>query len=290
MKSLTTSAPPAVGHAPKTRNAGLAAFAVAMAMAPFASTAADLAESDGGSSQEIDPARYGDFRDRLHDWRVTIGVGAIYMPEYEGSDKFQVKPFPLISARFGDRVSVDITGVKVDLLDYNGLKVAVRGGYEMGRKEDASDYLRGLGDVDPGGVIGGIVSYGHGPFEVYGKLDKTIGGSDGLTGTIGAKASYRYERFIVSADVSGTWADDKYMQAYFGVTAAQAARSGLPEYEAKAGVKRVDLKASVSYMLTGNWMLTGAAGAGFLMGGAKKSPIVKEDVQPFGLLGLAYRF
>ncbi|TGV96192.1 MipA/OmpV family protein, partial [Mesorhizobium sp. M2E.F.Ca.ET.154.01.1.1] len=126
--------------------------------------------------------------------------------------------------------------------------------------------------------------------EIYGKLDKTIGGSDGLTGTVGAKASYRYERFIFSADVSGTWADDKHMEAYFGVTATQSASSGLPQYDAKAGVKRVDVKASVTYMLTDNWMVTGAAGAGFLMGDAKDSPIVKKDVQPFGMLGLAYRF
>ncbi|TGT94240.1 MipA/OmpV family protein, partial [bacterium M00.F.Ca.ET.163.01.1.1] len=130
--------------------------------------------------------------------------------------KFDVKPFPLFSARFGERVSVDITGVTVDLLEYDGFKIGVKGGYELGRKEDDSDYLKGLGDVDPGGVIGGIVSYGYGPFEIYGKLDKTIGGSDGLTGTVGAKASYRYERFIFSADVSGTWADDKHMEAYFG--------------------------------------------------------------------------
>ncbi|TGQ50655.1 MipA/OmpV family protein [Mesorhizobium sp. M1C.F.Ca.ET.193.01.1.1] len=274
------------------RNAGLTALAIALAMTPFASSAADVVESEAtpNPSQEIDPARYGDFRDSLHDWQVTIGAGAIYMPEYEGSDKFDVKPFPLFSARFGERVSVDITGVTVDLLEYDGFKIGVKGGYELGRKEDDSDYLKGLGDVDPGGVIGGIVSYGYGPFEIYGKLDKTIGGSDGLTGTVGAKASYRYERFIFSADVSGTWADDKHMEAYFGVTATQSASSGLPQYDAKAGVKRVDVKASVTYMLTDNWMVTGAAGAGFLMGDAKDSPIVKKDVQPFGMLGLAYRF
>ncbi|MDX8437401.1 MipA/OmpV family protein [Mesorhizobium abyssinicae] len=274
MKSLTTSAQSAFGRAHKMRNARLTAFAVAIAMAPFASLAADLAESEGTPtpSQEIDPARYGDFRDRLHDWQVTIGAGAIYMPEYEGSDKFEVKPFPLFSARFGERVSVDITGVTVDLLEYDGFRVGVRGGYELGRKEDDSDYLKGLGDVDPGGVIGGIVSYGYGPFEVYGKLDKTIGGSDGLTGTVGAKASYRYERFVFSADVSGTWADDKHMESYFGITAAQSARSGLPQYDAKAGVKRVDVKASITYMLTDNWMVTGAAGAGFLMGDATRAP------------------
>lgn len=268
-------------------------FAGTLTALPMAALAADLESGDAvmvPPSQQFDTARYGDFRDKLADWKVTIGAGAIYMPEYEGSDKFDVNPFPIFSAEFGERVSVDITGVTVDLYEANGFRVGVKGGYEMGRKEDDSDYLRGLGDIDPGGVIGGIVSYDVGPFQAYAKLDKTIGGSDGFTGTVGAKASYKYERFIFSADVSGTWADDKHMESYFGITSAQSASSGLAQYDAKAGVKRVDVKASITYMMTENWLVTGAAGAGFLMGDAKDSPIVKDDVQPFAMLGVAYRF
>jgi outer membrane scaffolding protein for murein synthesis (MipA/OmpV family) len=80
------------------------------------------------------------------------------------------------------------------------------------------------------------------------------------------------------------------MESYFGITSAQSVRSGLAEYDAQAGIKRVDVKASVTYMMTENWLVTGAAGAGFLMGDAKDSPIVRNDVQPFGMIGLTYRF
>jgi outer membrane scaffolding protein for murein synthesis (MipA/OmpV family) len=187
-------------------------------------------------------------------------------------------------------VHLNTEGLTVDLFERNGFRVGLKGGVEMGRKEDDSDYLRGLGNIDIGGVIGGIVSYETGPFEVYATLDKTIGGSEGLTGTFGAKASHRYERFIFSADVSGTWADDNHMESYFGVTSAQSARSGLPEYEAKAGIKRVDVRGSITYMMTESWMITGAAGTGFLLGDAKDSPIVKDDIQPFTMLAVGYRF
>ncbi|MGL3608011.1 MipA/OmpV family protein [Rhizobium sp. G187] len=259
---------------------------------PLSTFAADLERVDAAAvpPQEFDAGRYGDFRDTLHDWKVTVGAGALYMPEYEGSDEFEINPLPIFSAEFGDRVSVDITGVTVDLYEANGFRASMKGGYDLGRKEDDSDYLRGLGDIDAGGVIGGILSYEVGPFEAYAELDKTIGGSDGLTGIVGAKASYKYESFIFSADVSGTWADDKHMQSYFGVTSAQSASSGLTQYDAQAGVKRVDVKGSITYMFTENWSVTGAAGAGFLMGDAKDSPIVKDDVQPFAMLGVSYRF
>lgn len=270
----------------------IAALAAASALFPAAVFAADLDAADAAITppEQFDTGRYGGIRGKLHDWKVTIGVGAIYLPEYEGSDEFKVQPFPLISAQFGERVHLDTGGLTVDLFETNGFRIGITGGVEMGRKEDDSDYLRGLGDIDMGGVVGGIVSYEMGPFGVYAKLDKTIGGSEGLTGTFGAKVSHRYERFIFSADVSGTWADDNHMEAYFGVTSVQSARSGLAEYEAKSGIKRVDLKGSITYMMTETWSVTGAAGAGFLLGDAKDSPIVKDDIQPFAMLGVGYRF
>jgi outer membrane protein len=223
----------------KTTNSALGAvqtiaLASGVGLLPVASLAADIENSDVAivPAQEFDSGRYGDFRDTLHDWKLTVGAGAVYMPEYEGSDEFEIIPLPIISAEFGDRVSVDITGVTVDLYEANGFRAGLKAGYDLGRKEDDSDYLRGLGDIDAGGIIGGIISYEVGPFEAYAELDKTIGGSDGLTGTVG----------------------------------------------------------SITYMMTENWLVTGAAGAGFLIGDAKNSPIVKDDVQPFAMLGVAYRF
>jgi outer membrane protein len=268
------------------------ALATAFILFPVAAFGADTGTVDAAVAppEQFDTQRYGDFRDTLADWKVTIGAGGIYLPEYEGSDKFEVKPFPLISATIGDRLHVETTGITYDVFKWEGFTLSARGGYDLGRKEDDSDYLRGLGDIDAGGVVGGIISYEMGPFEVYAALNKTIGGSDGLQGTFGARGSHRYERFIFTADVSGTWADDKYMESYFGVTSAQSASSGLAQYDAKAGVKRVDFKASVTYMMTKNWLVTGAAGAGFLMGDAKDSPIVKDDIQPFAMLGVSYKF
>lgn len=268
------------------------ALAVASLLPPAHTLAADfvMEEAQAMPPEQFDEGRFGGVRGKLHDWKVTAGVGAIYLPEYEGSDEFQIQPFPMLSAQFGDRVHLGMDGLVVDLWQYNGFGVAAKGGVELGRKEDDSDYLRGLGDVDMGGVVGALLTYETGPFEIYASLDKTFGGSEGLTGTFGAKASHQYERFIFSADLSGTWADSKHMQAYFAVSPSQSAGSGLGEYEAGAGVKRVDLKGTVTYLWTEHWIITGTAGAGLLLGDAKDSPIVKDDIQPFAMLGVGYRF
>jgi outer membrane scaffolding protein for murein synthesis (MipA/OmpV family) len=159
-----------------------------------------------------------------------------------------------------------------------------------GRKEEDSKHLKGLGDIDAGAMVGTKVSYETGPVELYASVDKTIGGSEGLLGVVGANVSHHYNAFIFSAGASATFADENYMQSYFGVTAVQSARSGLRQYEAGAGLKRYDIEASVTYMATENWLIRGQVGVGFLAGDAKDSPVVQKDVQPSGMLMVGYRF
>lgn len=277
----------------RSRRVAAATSLAAVAFLPLQAGAADLYESEGVAvppAGEFDKGRFGGIRQKLSDWDVIVGAGAIYAPKFEGSDEFEVIPVPWISATFGDRVSIDPTGLTVDVLEAKGFKLSVKGGYELGRDEDDSRHLRGLGDIDAGGVIGAQLSYELGPVELYASVDKTIGGSDGLLGKVGANVSHHYERFILSAGASATFADDNHMESYFGVTAAQSARSGLRQYEAGAGLKRFDIEASVTYMATEHWLIRGQAGVGFLTGDAKDSPIVQDDVQPSAMLIVGYKF
>lgn len=240
----------------------------------------------------VDERRYGPIRQKLSDWNLFVAGGAMYAPKYEGSDEFELVPMPMISITLGDRLTIDPGGLSLDVLDSNGLKLSVSGGYDMngGRDEDDSSHLKGLGDIDAGAVVGTQLSYEWGPMEFYASVDKTFGGSDGLQAQVGANVSHHVDRFMLSAGVSATFADDNYMETYFGVTAIQSARSGLPQYEASAGLKRFDIEASVTYMATENWLVRAQLGAGFLSGDAKESPIVQSDVQPSGMLFVGYRF
>ncbi len=256
---------------------------------PNAVMAADA--YDKQSTQEsVVEKRYDGIRGKLHEWDVTMGGGAMLAPKFEGSDEFEVLPVPFISANFGERVHLDPRGLLIDAYQTHGVVFSIKGGFELGRSEDDSDHLRGLGDVDAGAVIGGVIAYKTGPLEFTAALDKTIGGSDGLTGTFGAKASHMYGRFLLSAGASATWADNNHMDAYFSVNGAQSARSGFDQFDAEAGFKRVDIEASVGYLLTENWVVQAQVGVGFLLGDAADSPIVQEEVQPSVLLGRGYKF
>jgi len=269
---------------------------LALVASPFsAADAADVYENSADGipvSETFDTRRFGGVRQKLADWDVMVGAGVMYAPKFEGSNEFELVPIPLISATLGDRVTIDLGGLNVDVYESNGFKVGVKGGYEFGggRKESDSPHLRGLGNIDAGAVIGTQLSYETGPVEFYASVDKTIGGSEGLLGQVGANVSQNYNRFILSAGASATFADDKHMQTYFGVTGAQSARSGLRQHKAGAGLKRFDIEASITYLATENWVVRGQAGLGFLTGDAKNSPIVQDDLQPSAMLMIGYKF
>ncbi|MGO4838302.1 MipA/OmpV family protein, partial [Rhizobiaceae sp. 2RAB30] len=95
---------------------------------------------------------------------------------------------------------------------------------------------------------------------------------------------------VIGAGASAVFADDKHMQAYFGVDAQQAARSGLPRYDAEAGLKRADFSVSATYLVDENWMVRGQAQLGILMGDAADSPVVLDKLQPSAMLAVGYRF
>ncbi|WP_316862065.1 MipA/OmpV family protein [uncultured Cohaesibacter sp.] len=225
-----------------------------------------------------------------NNWNLVLGGGALLSPEFEGSDKFKGTPFPVVFASYKDWIFFDPSGLTASVYQTNGFSLAVRAGYDLGRKEDDSDYLKGMGDIDAGGVIGAKLGYRVGDFGVYSSVDKIVGGSDGLQAKIGAEVSHSFDRFRIGAGVSATWADDQYMEEYFGVSSAQSLRSGLPTYEAKAGFKRVDFTASATYQITDHWLVRGEAGVGQLLGDAADSPIVQDKFQPSGMLSIGYKF
>jgi hypothetical protein len=125
-----------------TRLKILAMVVVTSASVPVHTRAADLEGQDAiavPTTEGFDKNSFGGVRQNLRDWNVVIGTGAMYAPIFKGSDEFEVSPVPVFSARIGDRVSIDPTGLarcpSIEWLH------AVEGGYKIGRSEDDSDHL-----------------------------------------------------------------------------------------------------------------------------------------------------
>jgi len=272
--SMTAS----VAFTSEARAADVAVFETSSADAPAAST-------------QPDPSRFGRIVERLGEWEVVVGGGALIEPEYEGSDEFEVTPIPFISASYGDWLKVDPRGAAATVYRTDAIRLDGLLGYETGRDEDDSDRLRGLGDVDFGVNVGALAALDVGPVELFVSGQKTIGGSDGFIAEAGAQAEYAVSQSLfLGFRGSATFADENHMQAYFGIDAVQAARSGYAQYEPDAGIKRVDVAATATLAFNENWFTRGEAGVGVLLGDAADSPIVQDEIQPSGLLLVGYRF
>jgi len=93
-------------------------------------------------------------------------------------------------------------------------------------------------------------------------------------------------------DVSGwaTYGDDKHMQTWFGVTAAQSASSGFAAYAPKSGLEDVGLNVAWTHLIDRNWSVRSALGVKHLTGDAADSPLTVKKTYPTAVVTANYAF
>jgi outer membrane scaffolding protein for murein synthesis (MipA/OmpV family) len=233
---------------------------------------------------------------------VSLAAGgfASIAPVYEGSDKYRVSAFPIIYPTFGDgngeRSRLTFRGVddvRYAVFRKGGFDLGPVVGYNFGRKESLSSDLTGLGDVDGGVVAGAFASYTINGFSVDAAATKQLSGLDdsGFLARFGAGYEAAVtERLTVNLYAGATYASDDYMDHMFSITAAQNGASGLPVFDADAGIKNIDLKLSTSYQATEQLNLRANVGYSRLINDAADSPISITNDQFSGGLGFIYQF
>lgn len=229
---------------------------------------------------------------------LQAGGIAIVKPKFEGSKDYEVVGAPIVGPAGGDGNGVvqfkGIDDLRFRLLDQSGFEAGPLVGYRFGRDEDDADRLDGLGDVDGGLVAGGFVAYRMGHIKPFLSYHHQLTGDDtGGIARLGVEARLpMFERFKMVATGGVSWADDDYMQSYFGVTAAQSAASvaNLARFDAEAGVKDVFLGFAADVPIAERWSLKLSGRYTHLLGDAANSPIVETESQWQGGIGVTYRF
>ncbi|MEG6507663.1 MipA/OmpV family protein [Methyloligella sp. 2.7D] len=233
----------------------------------------------------------GPIRQKLHDWDVIVGSGVMYKPKYEGADEYEFQAVPFVSLQFFDFLNVDPTGAGVTAYENGPFHFDFSAHYKSGRDEDDSKALRGMGDIDWGVGIGGRATMDVGPVGLFLSVEQIVGGGEGLLASAGISVQRPVsERVILGAEAGATFADDKYMESYFGVDRKQSANSGYAEYKPEAGIKSVDAAVSATWLINEKWLLRGEQKFSVLTGDAADSPIVQEEFQSKTMLLLGYRF
>jgi outer membrane protein len=240
---------------------------------------------EGGGTTDV-----GDGEARL---RVGLGLGVGAGPNFQGSDKYRIRPAPFVFAGYG-RVFVGFGGVGVNIYRAPGWGFGAIVSPSQGRKENVDQRLAGLGDVDRTVNVGLYAATFTRRFLTRAIAYTDAGGEgQGSFARLDVLARFRVDertRFFFGPGLS--WGSRQYSQTFFGVSAEQAARSQqqFPEFQAGAGVNNLRLTGGANYRFAPNWNLIGSLTASRLSGHSGASPIVETRQQYGAFVSAIYLF
>lgn len=230
------------------------------------------------------------FFEHASQWKVSVGGGIASVPRYEGSASNRLRFVPLLDVENGHLFAGTTRGIGYNFSDNKDLQYGVRMTLAHNRKQSADVHLNGMGNIGYAAEAGAFVNARFAPWYVSSGLAAS---SHGAWFELGGG----YEAQLVEADrlrigANLTWANAKYNQTYFGVTAAQAAASGnvLTAYTASSGVKDYGIAANWMHSYSKEWFSNAGVSFKQLSGSDKNSPLtVKSGMNSVNFV-VGYRF
>jgi len=230
-------------------------------------------------------------------WLLTLGGGARVDPKYPGADEYGVGPMPIFGLR---RQGAPLPFEAPDegagfgfLSDESPFDFGPAIQFQSKRQEE--DVGAPVGDVGFTVEVGGFAQvHLSDHFRLRAEARRGVGGHDGWIGDLSADFVMRdRDSYVFSIGPRVRLSDDRYQNAYFGVTPPVSAATGLPVFDADGGVHAIGVVAGLTHMFGRNWGVYGYAGYDRLVGDAADSPIVRafgsRDQYSAGL-GLFYSF
>lgn len=215
---------------------------------------------------------------------ADMGIGAQSVPDYPGAEDYKIAPWVILRDLRLSRDGVT-SGPK------QGFSWGLSADLKGKRDSDDSDKLRGLDDVDPSLELGVKVGYDAGPFRSYAAIRKGVTGHKGITGEIGAKYTHDVnDRLTLTGLAELQYGDGKFMDAYFGVTPAESARSLYRAYDPAGGLKAAQARIEARYAVSDSNAVMGRITYTKLLNDAADSPITANDDQISVGVGFVHRF
>lgn len=247
---------------------------------------------------------------------ITVGLGAGYLPDYEGSDDYQLTPVPGVIGTvgginfqvLGNRASADlIPGQPGPTWDFQAGPIGVVNFMRSNRSSIDDPRVRALGELDTAVELGGYVGIGKTGVVTspYDRLSVSLSYRHDITGVHKSgiwQPTINYltplsRKSAVAVFGSAEHVQDKYVRTYFDVTPAQTVASGLPAFRGQGGWKSWTVGGMATYSITGDllkgWKVVGGGTYRRLINDVADSPLVSiagSRSQWLGVLGLAYTF
>ena len=224
----------------------------------------------------------------------AIGAVVIAGTQYQGSEDRRTLVLPVLDYQWASGWFAGFTnGLGVNLSASPQMQYGLRITADLGRKEDSSNALRGMGNVKAKAEGGAFFNY---PFAQGFALSSSLrygSGQEGKGMVLDLGAGYSTplaSQWRLGAGTSLTMANADYLQSYFGVTAAQSASSGYAAYTPKAGIRDVRASASLIYAFDMRTRITSVVSVSSLLGDAKDSPLTTQATTASAVVAVSYAF
>lgn len=225
------------------------------------------------------------------EWLFMVGAGAGVAPSYPGSSASSSSVVPVFGATRGRFMVGALPGAGIPFgLGFNFVKTSNwRAGLAIGprlgkaRDATASAQLRAWGDVAGSSSLAGFTTYTQPLWAASGQVVTGLGGGSqphGTRATLALESRYRpTDGVLLTAGPGLTWADTTHQQTFFGISGAQSAASGLPQFSARSGVQSVNLAFGAQMRLSPQLGLGARATFARLQGDAARSPVTVSATQ-----------
>lgn len=228
------------------------------------------------------------------DINYSLGAVALSVPKYHGSDERRYALYPMFDVQWKSGAFFSsVNGLGYNFSKNAAMQYGLRMSLEAARDESRSSKLRGLGDVNTAIEPGAFFNFSLS--QQYTLLSSVRYGSgvdhNGVQVSVGGRISTAINpQHRLSASLRANWANNSYMQSYYGVTPQQSQASGYATFTPNAGISDIKLGASWHWTIDTNWSLTTGTSYSRLSGDAAKSPFVidKNAVSVFS--AASYRF
>ena len=229
---------------------------------------------------------------------ISVGGGIGVAPDYEGSKDYKAVPVPAADVKFGNGMFMKLFGLnlRANLLPSKMWQLGPVVNFRGERNDVENDAVDDMTKVDATGELGIFGGLVYNKWFVSLEVLSDTGGDAHEGWYSKLKGGYNWvidKSWALSIGASATYADEDYMQTYFGVSNKDSRRSGLDRYNADAGIKDVGINLGLNRIINENWSAKGIVSFTQLLGDASDdSPVVDEgsEGQFFGAVMAVYSF
>lgn len=239
--------------------------------------------------------------------RGFLGAGVGIAPDYEGSDDYEAQPalfgrYTWASGRFVDLGGSNSAG-RAASLRANLISESMSSVWRFGpvfqfrpERDDVDDNrVDRLNKVDNAFELGAYGGFSTGPWSANLTFAADVSDEhEGYVVTLDGGYAWKLDdKLRLTFRAAATYADSDYMDTYFSIDADDAARGGLPVFDADSGMKDVGLKIAASYRINQSWGLLGSVSYFRMLGDAEDSPVVDgvgDENQFSGVIAATYHF